>query len=151
MTCIFNSILIYPAFKIEGLLNIFLASQSLKNGGQYKIGDNKTQNNMEAMGSRIRWFGFTLAQCLGYRNASWSYMYFFLLLAEAIQNYGERFRVWSQTVGFKFQSAIYCLQELEQVSLFFICYSFLICKMRIIILVSQGQCKNKNTNKCKAL
>ena len=78
MTCIFNSILIYPAFKIEGLLNFFLASQSLKNWGQYKIGDNKTKNNMEAMGSRIRWFGFTLAQCLRYRNASWSYMYFFV-------------------------------------------------------------------------
>lgn len=32
------------------------------------------------MGSRIRWFGFTLAQCLGYRNASWSYMHFFCYL-----------------------------------------------------------------------
>lgn len=70
----------YPAFKIEGLLSFFLASQSLKNWEQYKIGDNKTWNNMEAMsmGSRVRWFGFTLAQCLGYRNASCSYMYCYL-------------------------------------------------------------------------
>ena len=52
--------------------------------GTNKIGDNKTWNNMEAMsmGSRIRWFGFILAQCLGYRNASCSYMYFFFVTCQ---------------------------------------------------------------------
>lgn len=97
-------------------------------------------NNMEAgLQNQMVWVHFSPVS--GTQKCFHAAICIFLLLAEAIQNI-ERFRVWSQTVGFKFQSAIYCLQELEQISLFFICCS-LICKMRIIILISQGQCKNK--------